>query len=206
MIGRRINQALALGANHSLFRRTGDFYQLLTDFPGILIDLNGYVRFETHSEYEGDPNLQLTERIHIPNGISNLPNYMHFTEEELFIVNQMIETENVDPDYLDFNNQAERRPRNIDSIVRNQKFVRDVKRLRNNTCQICRARLQIGPNSYYSEIHHIQPLGNPHNGPDRKENMICVCPNCHKKLDYGFFPIEVELVNILGHVIDVQYH
>ena len=27
--------------------------------------------------------------------------------------------------------------------------------------------------------------GIPHNGPDKLENMICVCPNCHVLLDFG---------------------
>lgn len=205
MIWQRISQALNLGAQHSLFRSTGDFYQLLTDFPGILIDLQGYIEFESQEEYEANPNVQRTERLHIPNGISRLANYIYFTEEQLFIVNQNLNSDNADSVNLDNGNQAERRPRNIDSIVRNQRLVRQVKRLRNNTCQICLNRLQVGPNSYYSEVHHIQPLGNPHNGPDILGNMICVCPNCHKKLDYGFMPIEVEIVNLRAHTIEIQY-
>jgi len=205
MIGRRINEALNLGGNHNLFRITGDFYQLLNDFPGNLIDLNGYIKFETLFEYEENEHLQRGERIHIPNGICNLPNYIHFTEVELFIVNQILDSDSVDQDSLDLDNQAERRPRNIDSIVRNQGFVREVKRLRDNTCQICGNKLEIGPNCYYSEVHHLQPLGNPHNGPDIKNNMICVCPNCHKKLDYGFLTINVILENLQDHIIDEQF-
>jgi 5-methylcytosine-specific restriction protein A len=205
MIGRKINEALNLGAKHSLFRKTGDFYQILTDFPGILIDLNGYVEFENRRDYEENVDIQRTERIHIPNGISSLPYYRRFSEEQLYIVNQVVDTPNADQEHLDLNNQAERRPRNIDSIIRNQNFVRKVKVLRENTCQICGLKLQIGPNSFYSEVHHIQPLGRPHNGPDCMENMICVCPNCHKKLDYGFIPIQENLENIPGHSVDLDF-
>jgi 5-methylcytosine-specific restriction protein A len=209
MIGRRINQALNLGAQHSLFRSKGDFYQRLTDFPGILIDLEGYIEFESQEEIEANPNVQRTERIHIPGGISSLASYIYFTEEQLFIVNQNLDSDSADPANLDNGNQAERRPRNIDSIVRNQALVRKVKGLRNNTCQICDFQLQIGPSSYYSEVHHIMPLGNPHNGQDILSNMICLCPNCHKKLDYGFVRIEIDFEDLPEHTIDpqfIQYH
>jgi len=205
IIARRINERFNLGANHIYFFHQGDWYHHLERFPGILVDTEGYVRFETQDEYENNPNLQHGQRLHIRDGIKSLQNYVRFSEEQLFILNQIRESNNIDPVELDNNNQAERRPRNIDSIVRNQTLVRRVKRLRDNRCQICSNKLQIGPNSYYSEVHHIQPLGNPHNGPDIIENMLCVCPNCHKKLDYGFIRIGVEILNLRNHRINQQY-
>jgi 5-methylcytosine-specific restriction protein A len=204
MIAIRINTAFNLGAEHIYYFHQGNWYHNLRRFPGILVDRNGYVRFDTEQDYLNSPHLQHGTRLHIRNGISTIPNYIEFTEEEKFIVNQL-SNENVET-----NDQAERRPRNIDSIVRNQSFVRLVKRLRNHTCQICNVSLQIGNNSYYSEVHHIQPLGMPHNGPDIVGNMICVCPNCHKKLDYGFTQIDFETINQLTrHTIDrvfIDYH
>ena len=205
IIAKKINERFNLGANHIYFFHQGNWYHKLKRFPGILVDSEGYVRFETREEYENNPNLQHGLRLHIRDGINSLNNYIRFTEEQLFILNQIRENDNISPINLDNNNQAERRPRNIDSIVRNQQLVRRVKRLRNNTCQICTDRLQIGPDSYYSEVHHIQPLGNPHNGPDIIENMLCVCPNCHIKLDYGFEPINVEIENLTNHTIRREY-
>lgn len=204
-IGQAINEVLNLGGEHNLFRRTGDFYQILTKFPGILFDSNGYIKFETKAEYEDNSQLRLTTRTHITDGIKSLPNYKPFNEEELFVVNQIVDDENIDPDTIDINNQAERRPRNIDTIVRNQTLVRKVKKIRDNTCQICQNKLQIGPNSYYSEVHHLRPLGNPHKGLDKMENMLCVCPNCHKKLDYGFEPIVVNIKDLDDHKINQRY-
>lgn len=57
-----------------------------------------------------------------------------------------------------------------------------VKKLYDNTCQICDTKLvtAAGP---YSEGAHIRPLGIPHNGPDTLDNVLCLCPNCHVLFD-----------------------
>lgn len=75
-----------------------------------------------------------------------------------------------------------RRSVNVNRIVRNYDVAASVKRLYDNTCQICRTRLvtAAGP---YSEGAHIRPLGIPHNGPDNLENILCLCPNCHVLFD-----------------------
>ncbi|MCX5892441.1 MAG: HNH endonuclease, partial [Deltaproteobacteria bacterium] len=44
--------------------------------------------------------------------------------------------------------------------------------------------------------HHIKPLGSPHDGPDVRENILCVCPNHHVMLDYGV--IELDGVQLPG--------
>ncbi len=204
MIAKRIKTAFNLEVEHIYYFHEGNWYHNLRRFPGILVDKNGYVRFETQQDYLNSPYLQHGTRLHIRNGIMSIPNYIEFSEEQKFIVAQLSN------DNIDTNDQAERRPRNIDSIVRNQSLVRLVKRLRDNTCQICAEKLQIGDNSYYSEVHHIRPLGMPHNGPDIIANMICVCPNCHKKLDYGFAQIDFNNINLLTrHTIErvfIDYH
>lgn len=96
--------------------------------------------------------------------------------------------------YLPNKNQvypiADRARVEINKIFRDSYLTRKVKRLCNYYCQICGERLQISDDKYYSEIHHIRPLGNSHNGPDVQENMLCVCPNCHVLLDYGVIQID----------------
>jgi putative restriction endonuclease len=86
---------------------------------------------------------------------------------------------------------TQRRSSNVNRIVRNYDVAASVKRLYDNTCQICRTRLvtAAGP---YSEGAHIRPLGIPHNGPDTLENILCLCPNCHALFD--------------GHALTVQPH
>ncbi|MFB2572363.1 YDG/SRA domain-containing protein [Micrococcus sp. IITD107] len=75
-----------------------------------------------------------------------------------------------------------RRSTTVNRIQRKHEVTASVKRLYDNTCQICSTRLMTagGP---YSEGAHIRPLGIPHNGPDTIENILCLCPNCHALFD-----------------------
>lgn len=70
----------------------------------------------------------------------------------------------------------------VNRIVRTHDVAVSVKRIYDNTCQICSTRLMTaaGP---YSEGVYIRPLGVPHNGPDTLENILCLCPNCHVLFD-----------------------
>ncbi|MFD8392185.1 YDG/SRA domain-containing protein [Streptomyces sp. NPDC059680] len=78
----------------------------------------------------------------------------------------------------------------IQRIVRDAAAVRRVKELYEHECQICGLRL-VGPDARpYSEGAHIKPLGRPHNGPDVERNILCLCPNCHVRLDIGAIVIE----------------
>ncbi|MBU8913319.1 MAG: HNH endonuclease [Spirochaetales bacterium] len=36
----------------------------------------------------------------------------------------------------------------------------------------------------YLEVHHVQPLAD--GGPDVVENVVAICPNCHRALHHGF--------------------
>ncbi|KNB49282.1 YDG/SRA domain-containing protein [Streptomyces caatingaensis] len=71
-------------------------------------------------------------------------------------------------------------------LLRDSRVVREVKRLYNNTCQICGLRMVVSPGGEaYSEAAHIQALGKPHNGDDVVENVLCLCANCHVRFDRG---------------------
>jgi predicted restriction endonuclease len=85
--------------------------------------------------------------------------------------------------YSEGNESPERKDYTISRIIRDTDLSRRLKEQHNNTCQICSTRLQVKGNRFYSEAHHIKPLGKPHNGPDTKDNIIVVCPNCHVLLD-----------------------
>lgn len=86
---------------------------------------------------------------------------------------------------------------NLHRFIRNQSIVNYLKNLYDNRCQICRIKLQIGTNQYFSEVHHIQPLGNNHKGPDIISNMIVLCPNCHTQFDKGAIGIDPASKKIL---------
>jgi len=95
-------------------------------------------------------------------------------------------------------------------ILRDTELARRVKAMHNGCCQICGATIKLRDGTNYAEAHHIQPLGQPHNGPDMIGNIICVCPNHHAELDYRIIPLDLAaLKKVQGHSIDprfVDYH
>ncbi|POX64757.1 hypothetical protein C3492_03140 [Streptomyces sp. Ru62] len=84
----------------------------------------------------------------------------------------------------------EARAAHVQRLVRDDAVIRNVKRLHDGECQMCGLRL-LGPDGKsYSEGAHIRPLGKPHRGPDVEPNVLCLCPNCHVRLDIGAIVIE----------------
>lgn len=82
----------------------------------------------------------------------------------------------------------------------------NLKYLYDYTCTICGSRIyHIGWNSsmtrknqwhYLSaDVHHIRPLSK--GGPDSFENMICLCPNCHRKFHTGEFELKEKGKSLL---------
>ncbi|NYI99946.1 putative restriction endonuclease [Nocardioides thalensis] len=67
---------------------------------------------------------------------------------------------------------------------RDSSVSRAVKALYGDRCQVCHIRISLagGP---YSEGAHIRPIGEPHNGADKVNNMLCLCPNHHVMFDRG---------------------
>lgn len=111
---------------------------------------------------------------------------------------------------IDEPRKASRITSTISRIVRDTKRAAIVKSLYQYKCQLCGCRLQLKDESFYAEAHHIKPLGKPHNGPDIKENIICVCPNHHALLDYGAIKLDLSQIN-MAHPhriakIFVDYH
>ena len=92
-------------------------------------------------------------------------------------------------------------------IVRDTKKSRELKALYQYRCQICDIQIK-GPGGYYAEAAHIQPLGQPHNGPDTFENLLCLCPNHHTMFDLGVFTIndDLTLKGISGQLTVMAVH
>jgi predicted HNH restriction endonuclease len=95
-------------------------------------------------------------------------------------------------------------------IIRDTKLCREVKKLHNYECQICGFSINLPEEGRYAEAHHIIPLGAPHHGADKAENIIVVCPNHHAMLDYGVIKLEFPLILTRGkHQLcteSVAYH
>jgi predicted restriction endonuclease len=73
----------------------------------------------------------------------------------------------------------------IERLVRDSAVVRRVKKIYNSECQICGISLLGADGKRRSEGAHIRPLAKPHEGPDVERNILCLCPNCHVRLDSG---------------------
>ena len=54
----------------------------------------------------------------------------------------------------------------------------------------------------------IQPLGEPHRGPDVVENILCLCPNHHVMFDNGVFSIadDFSLIGLDGQLTLSKKH
>lgn len=76
----------------------------------------------------------------------------------------------------------------VQRIIRDTALSKEIKKLYNYKCQVCGETIPtLGTD--YAEAAHIKPLGQPHNGPDTKDNIICLCPNHHASFDKGGFGI-----------------
>ncbi|MBQ0829066.1 YDG/SRA domain-containing protein [Streptomyces tagetis] len=77
------------------------------------------------------------------------------------------------------------REERVRRLIRDTAVARRIKQLYEGQCQLCGLRL-VGPDGKpYCEGAHIRPLGRPHHGPDVEPNLLCLCPNCHVRLDLG---------------------
>lgn len=92
-------------------------------------------------------------------------------------------------------------------VIRDTEQARRIKKLYAYRCQVCGVRLE-GTSGPYAEAAHIKPLGQPHNGPDVPENLLCLCPNHHVLFDYGGFSIDndLSLIGLNGSLIMHEQH
>ncbi|MEX1231432.1 MAG: HNH endonuclease [Planctomycetaceae bacterium] len=86
-------------------------------------------------------------------------------------------------------NDSEELPERVHSVI--SRIVRDtgasiaLKSKYDFKCQICDETLRYGAKQWYIEVHHLRPLGHPHDGPDAESNMLVLCPNHHALFDLG---------------------
>lgn len=87
----------------------------------------------------------------------------------------------------------------VNRYIRDTKLSRFVKEEYKWRCQICGERILLPNNEYYSEGHHLQPLGDQHGGPDVRENILVLCPYHHAEFDYGCIAINPE-TSVVEHI------
>lgn len=82
-----------------------------------------------------------------------------------------------------------RRRRTIEEIQRSA-LLRDlVKEMYDHTCQRCGLQLR-APSGKIADAAHIHAVAL--GGPDRLENLLCLCPNCHRLFDRGAWWAEAD--------------
>ncbi|HEU5292193.1 MAG TPA: HNH endonuclease [Cyclobacteriaceae bacterium] len=89
----------------------------------------------------------------------------------------------------------------VSRIIRDTELSRNIKKENNWMCQICGSNILLPNTGYYSEGHHLQPLGGEHQGPDVRENIIILCPTHHTEFDYGSIAINPSN-NLIEHIDD----
>lgn len=75
-------------------------------------------------------------------------------------------------------------------IIRNTELGYEMKEMYEYECQVCGDARRGPDGSPYAEIHHIRPLGSPHDGPDTPGNILVLCPNHHADFDYGRLTVD----------------
>ncbi|WP_187151998.1 HNH endonuclease [Treponema endosymbiont of Eucomonympha sp.] len=74
-------------------------------------------------------------------------------------------------------------------IINSKAYKRDlyqiglIKKYRGNKCQFCSHTIRKKSGEYYSEASHITPKSE--GGDEKLENILVLCPNCHKLFDLG---------------------
>ncbi|MBS1778257.1 MAG: HNH endonuclease [Bacteroidetes bacterium] len=84
----------------------------------------------------------------------------------------------------------------VSRFIRDTKLSRTLKKKHQWKCQVCGEHILLPSKNLYAEGHHIQPLGNKHNGLDVKGNILIVCPNHHAEFDYGSIAINPGTMKI----------
>jgi len=198
MNGNYLDKLLSLNAKHALYREDGKWYHHIREFPGVLFDKSGYILFNNEEEYYRNQDFKGIKELYIKNGIKSLEGYKVFTPDQIKLIYKInidsMNNKNIDEEII-------RISREVATILRKKSLIIKLKTIYNNTCQICGIMLSAGNNKFYSEVHHIIPLGHPHNGKDNLGNMICVCPNHHAQLDLLAIPLEIESFKIIRHSI-----
>jgi hypothetical protein len=80
---------------------------------------------------------------------------------------------------------------------RSRDMVEQRKKIDDNTCQACRFRFEI-QNKHIIECHHVYPLALlTSEAVTRIEDLVCLCPNCHRIAHSRKDPYNVEEIKLL---------
>ncbi len=86
----------------------------------------------------------------------------------------------------------------VNRVIRDNALSRFLKALYDSRCQICTSTFVVPGGRNYAETHHVHPLGSPHNGSDKENNIIVLCPLHHAMFDYGAIGLHPQKHTVLS--------
>jgi len=194
--GANLAKAWNLNVRHALYREKGDWYHQLREFPGALLDAEGYVLFDSSAAFRECLQLTIRKDVHVPGGIKQIPGYMRVRAQTWRLE---AATE------LDFGPLLEGKAIRVQQTryERDPDLRRACIQAHGIACCICGLNFEkrygeIGRG--YIQVHHIEPLaatGKAHR-VDPVKDLVPVCPNCHAMLHRCSPPL---LPAALGHIL-----
>lgn len=192
--GKLLQQVWDIPAKHVLYNRDGIWYHQLRQFPGALCDSSGYVLFPTEELFRNCKQLKINKDVGCRTKIASIPNYLRQESSAAIDLSEP--------------KKSRRILQIVSRIIRDTAIANELKLDYKHVCQLCGKTTQIF-DRFYSEAHHIKPLGADHDGDDTRDNLLCVCPTCHVQLDYRAIPLDVSTLKVHKHKIslkNIDYH
>ncbi|WZE72493.1 HNH endonuclease [Macrococcus sp. CCM 2573] len=198
--------------------------------------IDAFQLIENIKNYSGYKEYNKSEN-RFPNAVLNY--YLSFVSQ--ILMDQETEIDNLSDQLIDFKqnniknsdifiekviNNPEKRPapvivNNIKRYKRNLLEVRKAKDSANYTCEFDNNHVTF-QNSYdnkpFIEAHHLIPMATQglfEYNIDFADNIICLCPNCHRRIHYGVKSDKIEMVQKFYKVrkgkieyfnVDVKYN
>lgn len=106
-----------------------------------------------------------------------------------FIKQLLSEAEVIACDNFDFQKPTRKITSIFQRVIRDSAVGKTLKNLYEYNCQVCGCTIETQSGKRYAEVHHLRPVGKPHNGKDGKPNTIVVCPQHHAMFDLGVIAI-----------------
>jgi len=124
----------------------------------------------------------------------------------------IMENEDVQALLNDISNEKitpEKKKTIVNLYKRNSKLITKLKQLYKNKCQICHFSFMKKSLEYYSEVHHLKPIGEE--GSDSIDNIVNLCANCHRKIHYatiefGELDNNIRKIWINNKLEEITYH
>jgi len=96
----------------------------------------------------------------------------------------------------------------IQRVIRDSSIGKALKQRYQYQCQVCGQTIELPDGKRYAEVHHLHPVGKPHNGEDGFPNSIAIEPRTHQVIFWNQSHGEKSKL-VLNHDLNpacVKYH